>query len=43
MPQWLDRLRQAIGREKRDEDLARELAAHLAEEEDDQVDAGLPR
>src|SRR5262245_58111290 len=42
MPQWLDRLRQELSREKPEEELERELAAHLAEEEDDQREAGVP-
>ncbi len=42
MWRWLDRLRQAVTREKRDADLDRELEAHLAEETEERPDGGLP-
>src|SRR5262245_61981424 len=41
MAHWFDRLRQFVTRERRETDLDRELAAHLAEEEDEQIEAGV--
>ena len=40
MPRWLTRLRELLTRERRDEDLERELRAHLEAEVDDQIEAG---
>jgi predicted permease len=41
MAGWIDRLREAVTREKREADLERELKAHLAEEEEEQREAGV--
>jgi putative ABC transport system permease protein len=41
MAGWIDKLREAVTREKREADLERELRAHLAEEEDEQREAGV--
>jgi putative ABC transport system permease protein len=41
MPGWIDKIREVVTREKREADLDRELRAHLAEEEDEQREAGV--
>ena len=42
MAGWMDKLREAITREKREADVERELRAHLEEEADEQREAGVP-
>ena len=41
MAGWIDKLREAVTREKREADLERELRAHLEEEEEEQREAGV--
>ena len=41
MASWIDKLKEAMTREKREADLERELRAHLEEEEDEQRQAGV--
>ena len=41
MAGWIDKLREAVTREKREADLERELRAHLEEEEEQQREAGV--